>query len=1240
MKFYNISFFAILTFCAYSTFAEDFKDYQGNIGGDDVTFLLAWEESGKVKGKCSLANGFTLPIEGNNYAEGKLRLVLGEVGNPTGIIELSKANENGFIVWSGICEFTDGSRRIGVLMRRNSSIKQHIDTLDDNISEKKTSHLKSLFHKYFNFQPDVNLSFEEALQTESTINQNDELKIASYSNYTGKIGESKVSCDFFFGENDVVLGNISIENESGLFVAPPVRGGRELNELTLIGTNSKPGEIIFQVFYKGKKLGAMFLEKETESSIIAWKGICETEQGRDSVMLTRENYSSDLDRFMDFTGDMKKVGNYALWQGNSNVPFNLLEPIGEINLKNTGNPNNPIISYKENLPSDISSGLIADKNKLIVVSHGSIVTAFDFVTGGKVWSANFPFSVSELHLSCDGDYIFILGGYGNEAISTDCIWQLPISGNGKCTELFRTWGQGSEGALPVLGRIVSRIPKSDQFLIKLEDARIGELKPKKACFPTRMIFDAKRKKLYSAKITGEILSFVNGVNLQSSASKEIAGCTVGNKIFSLVNNKKTIDFVQKLDGKNKILKQWNISGHQSRINSFEIPKYFFWNNKLYYLLGFSKQVVIQNSAYYKPSHARIIPLDLKDPGNFIFKPFKAKNDPDTGAEILYRHGISESDFYKIDAYGAEFGFRLVIFDKKTNRVIYDESNPKGVLPLNYGDLVLGDWLDQKTALLGLPNGQFLIVSCDKSEPVSILNSGSLPASAGLFSLEQSFLSLSSDLLYKNKLYLHSGTIDWEYFVTLEKGIPSSVIFRDNIYSGFIHSLKNISAVANSRALPFEQFDLRLNRPDIVLERLGAPDEAIVIAKQLRKKRLKRMGVTEEMLRPDFHLPEIDIVGDLPSSTAESEIALTVKAFDSKYPLDRLRIYVNNVPVNGKEGELLRDAKSQSLERTIPIKLAAGRNKIQVSVLNSAGAESLYANAEVTCSAQRPKPTLYAVAMGVSDYFNPEWNLKYAAKDASDILARIRSKSGSSYGEVKELLLTDREVTKENLSKVREFLSKVTVDDTVLMFVAGHGLLDSKYDYYFGTSDIDFENPSGKGIAFEEFDDLLAELPCLKKSLLIDTCHAGELDEDEKKALAAAQSAPTGQQVAMHPVGARGMSVKPIEGARGKSEWYDRLQGLFVDLRRGSGSTILSSSAGAEYALESSEQKNGLFTYAVLEALDGKEGADANKDGSVTMSELAEYVKSRVATLTNNKQSPNVRRVNLEADFALAKKNTP
>jgi uncharacterized protein YecT (DUF1311 family) len=472
------------------------------------------------------------------------------------------------------------------------------------------------------------------------------------------------------------------------------------------------------------------------------------------------------------------------------------------------------------------------------------------------------------------------------------------------------------------------------------------------------------------------------------------------------------------------------------------------------------------------------------------------------------------------------------------------------------------------------------------------------------------------------------------------GKDVGVLWSDNFYAGRKDVLKDIHITKGSGALPFEQFDLRLNRPDIVLERLGAPAEAVAIAKQLRKKRLKRMGVTEEMLKPDFHVPELEIVGDVPSTTDDEVIKVAIKASDTKYPLERLKIYVNNVPVNGRDGESLRAQNTQTFERTIPIKLAAGRNKIQISVLNNAGAESLYANAEVNCTAERPKPTLYAVALGVSDYANPEWNLKYAAKDARDVLERLKTRTGGSYGEVKELLLTDRQATKESLAQIKDFLKDATIDDTVLMFVAGHGLLDSNYDYYFGTTDIDFNNPAEKGIAFDEFDDLLAALPCLKKSLLIDTCHAGELDEEEKTLLASAGGTaaplPTGNGIAMRSIGTRGMNVKAIEGARGASEWYDRLQGLFVDLRRGSGSTILSSSAGAEYALESSEQQNGLFTYAVLEALDGKKEADSDKDGSIEMSELGEYVKKRVSGLTNNKQTPNTRCVNLEGDFTLAK----
>jgi uncharacterized protein YecT (DUF1311 family)/WD40 repeat protein len=476
---------------------------------------------------------------------------------------------------------------------------------------------------------------------------------------------------------------------------------------------------------------------------------------------------------------------------------------------------------------------------------------------------------------------------------------------------------------------------------------------------------------------------------------------------------------------------------------------------------------------------------------------------------------------------------------------------------------------------------------------------------------------------------------------LSNSKDSLIITSDYLYLSHGNPNSLLRFTRGVHSYPLEQFDLRLNRPDIVLDLLGAPKEAIEAAKSLREKRLKRMVVTEEMLKPDFHLPELQIVGDVPASTPKDQLNLQIKASDDKFPLDRLRVYLNNVPVNGRDGELLRDQKTQSLERTIPIKLASGRNKIQVSVLNSAGAESLYANAEVNCTAVRPKPKLYAVALGVSQYDRPEWCLKYAAKDATDLIEKLKVKSGSDYSEVKPLLLTDKDVTKESVARIKEFLSGATIDDTVLIFMAGHGILDDKYDYYFGTSDIDPAKPSERGMPYEAIDNILAEVPSLKKALLMDTCHAGELDDDEKKELAASdgKSAPVATdsslkgKVAMRSIGTRGMNVKAIEGAKGKSDWYEKLQDMFVDLRRGSGATIISSSQGAEYAYESSEQSNGLFTYALMEALDGK--ATPNKDGQITISTVGDYVKKRVQDLTKSKQNPNLRGVNLEEDFTVS-----
>jgi len=87
----------------------------------------------------------------------------------------------------------------------------------------------------------------------------------------------------------------------------------------------------------------------------------------------------------------------------------------------------------------------------------------------------------------------------------------------------------------------------------------------------------------------------------------------------------------------------------------------------------------------------------------------------------------------------------------------------------------------------------------------------------------------------------------------------------------------------------------------------------------------------------------------------------------------------------------------------------------------------------------------------------------------------------------------------------QFLSEANVDDYILVFFAGHGLLDDSDNYYFGTVDVDFDNPSGRGLPYEKIEEILDGLKSRQKLVLIDTCHAGEVDRMTSQTLIRRQS---------------------------------------------------------------------------------------------------------------------------------------
>lgn len=433
-------------------------------------------------------------------------------------------------------------------------------------------------------------------------------------------------------------------------------------------------------------------------------------------------------------------------------------------------------------------------------------------------------------------------------------------------------------------------------------------------------------------------------------------------------------------------------------------------------------------------------------------------------------------------------------------------------------------------------------------------------------------------------------------------------------------------VKDYKPYPLEQFDLKYNRPDIILDRLGYADSSLVAAyHHAYQKRLKKMGFTEEMLEDDFHLPEIKINNyyQLPTLTDSPTMELNIHIEDSKYLLDRLNIWINNVAVYGSEGISVRDLETMSINKKVMLPLVNGINKIQLSVLNQAGAESYKETFEVTSTFGKEQPDLYLITIGESEFQQSDYNLTYAAKDAEDV-ASLLAKS-KVYKNVFFETITNQEVTRDNVLALKEFLKKADINDQVIIFVAGHGILSAELDYYLATYDIDFNMPEVRGLMYEDLESLLDGIKPLKKTLILDACHSGEIDKEDVELVALENT--TNTDVQFRTVG------NAVQNKLDTQNTLELTKSLFTDLRKGTGATVISSAGGMEFAMESGEWKNGLFTYVLLDGIQSGK-ADLNKDQEIWLSELQVYLAQEVVRLSNGKQQPTSRIENQMMDFRI------
>jgi WD40 repeat protein len=381
--------------------------------------------------------------------------------------------------------------------------------------------------------------------------------------------------------------------------------------------------------------------------------------------------------------------------------------------------------------------------------------------------------------------------------------------------------------------------------------------------------------------------------------------------------------------------------------------------------------------------------------------------------------------------------------------------------------------------------------------------------------------------------------------------------------------------------PASRFRSTFYRPDVIDRLMRTLDEKEAV--RLANEESGRKSTAEATVREKLP-PLVSIASPADGAQVSSTPVKVRYAVRSREPLTKLKVLVDGRPVSIEE---IGKTPKETGELSVPVP----SRDCEVSVI----AENRHVASEPATIRLRwkgaaakdefeIKARLYVLAVGVSNYQDPDMRLDLAAKDALDFGAAWNEQKGRLYSGVEARVLTDAQATKGNILDGLEWLQRqVTAKDVAVLFFAGHGVNDPTGMFYFLPVDADLEKLKRTGISQADITSTVASLAG-KVLVFMDACHSGNLMGKLKR---------------------RGLVV---------------LDSVISELASAeNGAVVFSSATGRQYALENVEWGNGAFTKGVVEGLRGK--ADYRSSGRITVNMLDLYVSERVKELTRGQQTP-------------------
>jgi len=362
--------------------------------------------------------------------------------------------------------------------------------------------------------------------------------------------------------------------------------------------------------------------------------------------------------------------------------------------------------------------------------------------------------------------------------------------------------------------------------------------------------------------------------------------------------------------------------------------------------------------------------------------------------------------------------------------------------------------------------------------------------------------------------------------------------------------------------------------------------------------------------------EISVVPAKASKSAPSQMAkLQIKVADTSPDPDHsqrsgvrdVRLFRNGSLVGIWHGDVALGSEGTALlEKDVSI--VAGSNSFTAYAFNHDNVKS----PDATLVVQGPeslkrKPSVYLLAIGIDQYSNPAFNLRYATDDAGEFASVLKEhlEKLGGYSEIRTIPLLNERATKNNIlwslrrlagtaagtapqgfpSEWRD-LGPAKPDDVVFIYFAGHGTEEDRKFYLLPHdlgvlqgSSLDAtaaEEILGHSISDEDLQDALENLNASAIVLVIDACRSGQaLQADDPR---------------QGPMNSKGLAQLA----------YDK------------GMYILAASQSNQNALELAKLGHGLLTYTLINAGLSEDKADfAPKDGRILLREWFDYAVQMV-----------------------------